>query len=296
MTSRRTFIQQAGLITAAVLAKPLVSCSALKAETGKIGIQLYTLREQLKGGVKDVISKVAQAGYKEVETYGYSRKDKFWGLEPKAFAELLKANGLTSPSGHYGFDEFLSTGKENDLQSYIEAAAILEQRYITVPYLSQQMRSVADDYKRIAEGLNKAAEICRRSNIGLAYHNHDFEFEKFDRTTGYQILLGETDPALVKFEADLYWIVRAGLDPVELFKQNKGRFVMWHVKDMDKTNPKINTEVGAGSIDFKQIFKEAKTAGVEYIFVEQENFSIDPYQSISKSYKYVKNDLLKLKS
>ncbi|RYD69534.1 MAG: sugar phosphate isomerase/epimerase, partial [Sphingobacteriales bacterium] len=126
------------------------------------------------------------------------------------------------------------------------------------------------------------------AGIQMAYHNHDFEFKDFDGKTGFDILLAETDPGLVKIEMDIYWVVRGGADPVDLFKKHPGRFPLWHVKDMDKTDPGRNTEVGTGKIDFKKIFAHAKLAGLDFPFVEQENFTIDPYESIAKSAAYLK--------
>lgn len=292
MNSRRIFLQQAGLMAAGLFIAPkLISCTSPKTSKN-IGLQLYTLRNEIGSDVPGVIAKVAAAGYTQVETYGYSKKDLFWGMEPQAFKDLLSSNGLTSPSGHYDFNDYFTSGSEDQLLAYIEAANVLEQTYITAPYLEEHLRKTADDYKSIAAALNRAAETCRKNGLKLAYHNHDFEFQDMGGTTGYQILLNETDPSLVQLEADLYWIVRAGLDPVELFEQHQGRFVMWHVKDMDKADKTLNTEVGNGSIDFKRIFDKIQAAGTEYFFVEQENFSIDPFQSITSSCNYVKENLL----
>ena len=105
---------------------------------------------------------------------------------------------------------------------------------------------------------------------------------------GFDIIMKETDKALVNFEMDLFWVITAGQDPIELFKRHPGRFKMWHVKDMNKINPKLNTEIGSGSINFKSIFKKAKLSGMEYFYVEQENFSMDVYESIKKSNLFVK--------
>jgi len=115
---------------------------------------------------------------------------------------------------------------------------------------------------------------------------------KFGETTGYDILLKETDPNAVKFELDLYWVVRSGNDPVKLFTDHPGRFPMWHVKDMDKANNTINTEVGSGTIDFKKIYENAKLAGLEHLIVEQENFALDPYVSIKQSADYIKKNII----
>ena len=289
MSSRRSFLQQAGLLTAGALVAPSV---LLAKSDKKIGIQLYTLRDQISKDVKGVIAKVAKAGYAEVETYGYSRENKFWGLEPKAFKQLLQNHKLTAPSGHFGFDQYIGAGKEDDLKSYIEAAKVVGMQYIVVPHLGESLRKSASDYQRVADKISKAGEACKKAGLQLAYHNHAFEFDTFGNKTGFDILLKETDPELVKFELDLYWVVRAGHEPVELFKANPGRFALWHVKDMDKANPKLNTEVGSGSINFRKIFECASLSGVQHIFVEQENFAMDPYQSIGQSYTYVKKKLL----
>lgn len=289
MNSRRTFIKQTGVAAAAALLLP----SFTYAKAPKVvGLQLYTLRAQLPADVRGVIAKVAAAGYKEVETFGYSVKNKYWGLDPMAFKNLLLENGLKAPSGHYGLDELMTTGGTDDLKAFIDAASTIGSEYLTVPYLAEPWRQSADDYKKIAAKLNQAAELCKASGLKLAYHNHDFEFKPWGDTTGYKIMLNETDHKLVAFELDIYWAVRSGNDPVKLFKENPGRFPMWHIKDMDKANNKINTEVGSGTIDFKTIIKSAKVAGLKHAIMEQENFSLDPYVSIKQSCDYIKAQLL----
>jgi sugar phosphate isomerase/epimerase len=270
----------------------MIGCNPKHAQ--KIGIQLYTLREQLTADIPRIIGKVASAGYKQVETYGYSAKSKFWGLDPKAFHDLLKSYNLKSPGGHYGMDKIVAGTGDDDLKTYIDAASELGQDYIVVPYMADADRQTIDQYKVIAERLNKAAELCKKSNIKLGYHNHDFEFKDLGNgQTGYQVLLKETDKKLIDFEMDIYWVVRAGLDPVKLIEENPGRFTMWHVKDMDKDKPELNTEVGNGSIDFKAIFDKSEQSGMKYLFLEQENFSMDPYESIEKSYRAINGLLVK---
>src|ERR1700761_4112616 len=156
MTNRRTFLAQAGLAAAGILVAPKL----LIAETNNIaGLQLYTLRDQLPKDVKGWIAKVAKAGYKEVETFGYSKKEGFWGLDAKAFSALLKANGLSTCSGHYGLDSFFVDGKTDELKSYIEAANITGQTYVVVPSIDNKVLKSADDFKKVAANLNKAAEI-----------------------------------------------------------------------------------------------------------------------------------------
>jgi sugar phosphate isomerase/epimerase len=130
--------------------------------------------------------------------------------------------------------------------------------------------------------------------VQLAYHNHDFEFADLNGERGYDVLLNNTDKNLVKMEMDLYWVVRAGYDPVELFKKHPGRFHLWHVKDMNKADKTKNTEVGNGTVDFKTIFANAKLSGVKHYMVEQENsYEPDIFTSIKASCSYTKTKLLK---
>jgi sugar phosphate isomerase/epimerase len=289
MTTRRKFLTQAGLISAGMMIAPRL----LSAKPSNIaGLQLYSLRDQLPKDVKGNIAKVAAAGYKEVEPFGYSKQNGFWGLDAKAFSTLLKDNGLTTPSGHYGMDEYFVQGKTDVLETYIEAANITGMSYIVVPSINGEVLKSADQFKMVAEKMNKAGEICKKSGLKLGYHNHNFEWKPVDGTTFYDVLINGTDPSLVNMEMDIYWVVRAGQDPVKLFEKHPGRFALCHLKDMDKANNNLNTEIGKGVIDFKTILSKAKLAGLKHFIVEQENYiNIDPYVSIAESAAYIKNVL-----
>jgi sugar phosphate isomerase/epimerase len=289
-TNRREFIQQASLLSAGLMIKPALLLPKLHK---KVGLQLYTVREQIAKDVPGVLAKVAQAGYTNVEPNGYTRKDKFWGMDAKAFKAILDANNLITTSGLYGID--IGGEKDlDDLKHFADVANILGEKYVVIPWIFEEYRKTADDYKILADKMNKAGEATKAVGVHLGYHNHNFEFTDMGGgKNGYELLLSNTDPALVKMEMDIYWIVRGGADPVELFKQHPGRFSLLHVKDMDKSNNNINTEVGTGTIDFKKIFSYQKLAGVNYAFVEQENFAMDWDKSITMSANYLKNELLK---
>ena len=290
MNQRRNFLKQAGLLSAL----SLVRSGALLARPSslKVGLQLYTLRDYISKDVKGVLAKVARAGYNEVETFGYSPETHFWGLTPKEFKATLAGYGLTTSSGHYEMNGFMRDGKAETLKPYLDAAQACGQTYIVVPHLDEQLRKTLEDLKTIAARVNQAGALCQKAGLKLAYHNHDFEFKPVGNTTLYDVLLRETDPALVGFELDLYWAVRAGQDPIELFAAHPGRFPLWHVKDMDRAQPTRNTEIGSGSIDFKEMFQHAKPAGLQHLFMEQEYFGMDAYQSITQSATYIKKKLL----
>lgn len=290
MITRRNFIINTSLATTAVLALPSLAFTMDKKE---IGLQLYTLRDEIAKDVKSTLEKVAAAGFTTVETYGFSIKDQFWGLSPMDLKKILDANKLKAVSGHYNLGSFLYDGNTAELIAAIEAAKILKSEFLTIPWVDEPFRKNIQDYKKIAARLNEAAKLCANSGLKLAYHNHDFEFQKHDGITGYEILLKETDKNLVSFELDLYWVVRSGNDPLQLFRDNPGRFKMWHVKDMDKIDQALNTEIGSGSLDFKTIFKEAKQSGMKHFFVEQENnFAGDSFQSIKTSCSFILKELL----
>ncbi|MCP2027293.1 sugar phosphate isomerase/epimerase [Flavobacterium sp. HSC-32F16] len=290
MITRRNFLIHTSLAATAVLALPSLAFSMKKKE---IGLQLYTLREELPKNVNTTLEKVAASGYTNVETYGFSIKDQFWGLSSIELKKILDENNLKAVSGHYNLGSFLYDGNTTELIASIEAAKILKSEFLTVPWVDEPFRKNIDDYKKIASRLNQASKMCADAGLKLAYHNHDFEFQKHDGITGYEILLNETDKKLVYFELDLYWVIFSGYDPLQLFKANPGRFKMWHVKDMDKKNQTLNTEVGSGLIDFKPFFKEAKQSGLVHFFVEQENnFAVNSFQSIKASADFISKQLI----
>lgn len=293
--NRRNFLKQTSLLIAGAAVLPNFACSFTNhaVRTKNIGLQLYSLRNLLPKDVNGVIAEVAKAGFSYVETYGYNIKDNFWGLSPQDFKSLLKANGLKAPSGHYDLDSFLSGKNADELKATIEAASTLGSEYVTVPYLQDNLRKNMDDYKRVAAKINEAGNLCKQNGLRIAYHNHDFEFLKIGESTGMEVLLAETDRNLVDFEMDIYWVVKSGKDPIQLTKDYPGRFKMLHIKDMDKTNKNLNTEVGSGAIDFIPIFENAKTAGIKHFFVEHEtNYKPNELASVKASLAYIQKNLL----
>lgn len=287
MPTRRDFIRQSSLLTAGFM----IHKEEWFVTQQKIGLQLFTLRNELAKDPKGTLAKVAAQGYKTVETFGYSDR-KWFGMDVHEFKATLKQHGLSSPSGHtFLASVFLKGGWEDNWKVAVEDAKAIGQEYIVIPWLEEEHRKSADNYKKIALGLNKAGEIAKRGGMKLAYHNHDFEFAPVQGQTGFDIYIKHTDPHLVLFELDLYWATKAGKDPIALFKKYPGRFPMWHVKDMDRTPQKNFTEVGNGTIDFKKIFTYARTSGMKYFFVEQDVCPGPPLESTGKSIKYLQKIL-----
>ena len=268
---RRSFL---GTVTAAgIMAKRLSWAAERKIE--KVGVQLYTVRDQMKADFAGTIEKVAKIGYREVEFAGY------FDNPPKEVKGLLDKNGLTAPSAHIDFEHITTK-----LPEVIEAAKVVGHQYIVCPWMPEELRGDAEGWKRVAQSLNKAGADIKKAEMQLAYHNHNFEFKDFNGKLGYDILLEEADPNLVKMEMDLYWTTKAGADPLKYFAKHPRRFPLVHVKDMDKSGD--FAEVGSGTIDWKPIFAKSQQAGIKHYFVEQDQ-SKDPLASIKASYDYLRD-------
>ena len=293
MTTRRSFLRSTSILSAGLFISP----SEFKIKKKLIGLQLYTVRDAMGKDPLATLAKVAQIGYTSVEGATYTGNEKFYGMSAPDFKKALKQNGLVIPSSHYRLGEEKTKGEIvsgtllHDWDKAVDDAAEVGIKYMVCAYLSDVERGGLDHYKYVADQLNIAGERCKRSGIQLCYHNHDFEFVKQGDTYPYDVLMA-TDKDLVKMEMDIYWVTKAGQDPIALFNKYPGRFPLWHVKDMDNTPAKNFTEVGNGVIDFKEIFKHKNKAGMKYFFVEQDKCPGSPFDSITKSIDYIKKNLV----
>ncbi len=278
---RREFIQTSAFTAVGLLSMPSF-ITAAKGQ-GSIGLQLYTLRSTIGSDPRGVTRKVASFGYKELETYGYA-DGQIFGMPFRDFASHVKGLGMKITSGHYPLE---LAGSDKWEQAVADAKAI-GQKYMVVPWIKEEERTSIDNYKRICETLNKAGTVCNKSGIRFGYHNHAFEFETVDGQIPYDVMLKELDPKAVGMEMDIYWVYRAGQDPLKYFEKYPGRFEQWHVKDMDKTDPSKNANVGTGSIDFKKLFAKAKQSGMKHFYIEQESYPGEPIDSVEASIKNLK--------
>ena len=325
--SRRNFLKQAGIgaMSAYFSSSLLSACSDAKKTTltgspiKNIGLQIYSLRDLLNDDPKLTLETVAKIGYSHIETFGVDvANNSFWGLKVPELKKILADNGVSTFSGHYDLSKFLDP-KNNDKESiekYIEIAAELGQKYVIAPVnpMYDLNNLKVEDYQYAAEQLNKAGEIAKKSGVKIGYHNHFWEFRQFaNNTRGLDIMLAFTEKDLVAFELDLFWIEKAGLNPLTYFEKYPGRFEMWHVKDMDKqfTTPVIGenydqlpldsimgdvkyTEVGSGNIDFVNIAQAAEKSGLVHAFIEQDDIYVpNKFESVKKSYDYVQKYLAK---
>lgn len=290
MIDRRTFLVRAGGLAAAAAAwQSAAACAAQQAvpdtdgssaalaaaplSLDRVGVQLYTVRDRLRQDADATLGEVAGVGYRLVETFGIT------GPGPAtALRAQLDRHGLRSPSGHYAIEQL-----EGQFDDVIASARALGQEYVVVPWLAETRRRSLDDYRRFAEQLDRFGRRVKDAGLQLGYHNHDFEFNTFGGSTpAYDVLVSSTDPALVVLEADLYWMYKAGADPIRYFERFPGRFPLVHIKDGTAAPEKRMVDVGQGAIDWRRIFAAGARGGLRYGFVEHDQPD-DSIRSIANS-------------
>ena len=265
----------------------LYSCgtSTLMNNQKPLAIQLYTIRDAISLDLEKSLERLAELGFRQLEIYGYNGT--FYGKDRKDFLNILKNTGLEVVSSHHTTG-ILDNDKGTLLKDWdqsVEDLHFIGSKYMVCSYLFPEERTV-EHYKKLPELLDRCAAITAGAKIDFAYHNHDFEFEKLESKTIYDFILDNTDPNFVKMELDLYWIAKAGIDPVTYFDRYPGRFPLWHVKDMEAQSRDF-TEIGNGTIDFKSIFEAKEKAGLKYWFLEQDSSRKDIFESITISRDYI---------
>ncbi len=266
MLTRRSFLAGA--------ASGLMSIGSKR--LNEIGLQLYTVRTELRKDFEGTLARIATLGYADVEFAGY------YDRSAADIRALLDRHRLKSNAAHI---PIASLRKEP--AKVIEDAKTIGHRYIICPWLDPAERKSLDHYRQHAKLFNEVGKQCRNAGIQLGYHNHDFEFVALDGVMPYDLLLKETDPALVKMELDLYWIARGGQDALAYFEKHPRRFELAHIKDMSSGSDKAAVEVGSGTIDFKKILARADAAGVKHYYVEQDQPKT-PLESIATSIAYLR--------
>ena len=280
---RREFIKLTGNLATGLVLSPL-ACKLMPKETGDIktfGLQLYTLRDVLPKDPKGILKEVSLAGYKQIESYEHAQLGIFWGMTNTDFKNYLDSLEMTTVSSHCDINK--------DFQKKVDDAAAIGIKYLICPSIDTQ--KTADDYKKISGQFNQCGDICKKAGIKFAYHNHDHDFKTVDGQIAQDIYMQNTDPSLVDFEMDIYWVVTAKQDPEAWLKKYSNRFRLCHIKDRIKgtTEREASCELGEGSIKFPKILKTAKDNGMEYFIVEQERYdNSTPIQSIRVDAEYMK--------
>ncbi|MDF1698494.1 MAG: TIM barrel protein [Saprospiraceae bacterium] len=294
---RRHFIKNSTVLASAVLSSNNF-ISLFENKKYKMGYQLYSIRDEMAKNPITTLQALKSMGYQDFETYGYDpEKDTFYGFKSKDFMTILNDLDLSTTSGHFGFSPYMEKSKSElkwFVDQCIEGAKNVGMKYITWPWLDPKLRTI-ENMKKMTQKLNVIGEQVNAAGLGFAYHNHGFEFEDHNGETGYDVILRDTDPSLVKLQIDMYWVMHSStMTPKELIKKQPGRFVMWHIKDMDKVS-RDYTELGNGSIDYTQELPNPMESGLEYYYIEQGgNYAHNSTQSAADSATYFKKHLKKL--
>lgn len=238
------------------------------------GLQLFTVRDALRADTEGTLGRIAAMGYREVELAGLP------GVTADAMSASLGRYGLTAPSMHASYERL-----RGDFASVVEEARTVGVSYLVCPSVDAEDRRTAGDWKRVCRTLTTIGQAARSRGLVLAYHNHDFEFVPFDDgTTPFGLMMTETDPSDVKLEVDVYWVAKAGLDPVQCLRDGQDRILLVHLKDLGSDGSTV--EVGAGALDFERIVRTALLIGVKHLFVEQDT-SASPLASIATSLRFL---------
>lgn len=296
MTNRRKFIQISSALGVGAFL-PLQFCSPAKKEESTtdaildaakgilndFGLQLYSVKENMAEDPIATIKAVAGFGYTQLEGFD-GGKGIFWGMSPTEFKKLMDDLGVKFIASHANTFE--------NLEQQAEQAGSIGMQYLICPWVGPQKSM--DDFKRLADDFNKQGEICKKHGVKFAYHNHGYTFDLLDGQIPQDYLMENTDPGLVDFEMDTYWVYTAGKDPIEYIKKYPGRFTLGHVKDksgdLPFSEPNGSTIVGTGIMDFPSILRAGMDNGMKYFIVEQERFEgTNPMEAAEKNAAYMKN-------
>lgn len=273
---RRTFLQLSALAAGSVaLTRPEnAGAQTGSRDTFAAGLQLYTIRDRLQADYAGTLARVAEIGYREVETYF-----NFFGNTPMQVRRMLDASGLRAPSGHYSVP-----GLRDRLEEIIDVARTLGHEHVVCAHPNPLPHATLDDYRALADLLNRFGSRVRAAGLRFAYHNHGFDLALVEGQAPMVLLLDRVDPTYVEAQLDLYWAVHAGYDPIAFLDRYRGRVSAVHIKDLGPNREMV--DVGDGVIDFSRILAHAFSTGVRHAFVEH-GTATDTVESAERSYRYL---------
>ncbi|MEZ4940102.1 MAG: sugar phosphate isomerase/epimerase [Saprospiraceae bacterium] len=285
--SRRHFLKSTALATAGFYAMGSKACSPRSSAPEHLGIQLYSLRDDMKKAPANTLKAVAEMGYREVEAYGFN-EGKLFGYAYPEFGALLKDNGLSMPSTHAGVSLADYNKADDDIsdtvKKWIDAAPALGLKYLISPSIN------ADEWSRMDQVVKFYAAMgryCQKAGVRFGHHNHEYEYQQKapDGRLLIEWILQEVDPALMSMQMDLCWVVYAKNDPVDWFRKYPGRWELCHAKDLMAPDRRETAIVGEGIVDFKTIFKNRENAGLQYFIVELEHYKNSPLEGVETARK-----------
>jgi sugar phosphate isomerase/epimerase len=263
----------------------------------QFGLQLWSVRDDMAKDPKATLKALSEYGYNLIESFQHDKLGVFWGMSPKEFKDYLTSLNLEVKSTHCNPEYARDAKLIDEFKKLADDAAAIGAKYLINPYVG--FLKTNDEFKAITDGFNKCGEICKERGLRYAYHNHHYSFIQKDGAFPQDIMMTGTDPNLVDYQMDIYWVAAAGQDPIEWLKKYPNRFKLSHVKDRakpeviaeyekkEKSNPEFGIDascvLGTGQLDFDKILKEARNQGMEYYIVEQERWENSTPMADAKS-------------
>ena len=277
---RRAFLTSIGLAAAA----SQMGCAsgamggASNRRLRRVGIQLYTLRDDARRDPERTLGDIAAAGYNDVEMLGGMNN---FGLAPAKVRAILDRNGLRAPSTHVGGNAL------DDLDRQLADAATMGHRYIIVASLPVGENPTLDEYRRWADKMNEAGRRSLTQGIHVGFHNHAGDFKPIGGVVPYDVFIERTDPAVVRHQLDTGNVAMAGIDPLDYMKRYGSRYWSFHIKDVPTLGATNDTELGKGVIDFRRLLAMIDNIDEKHLFVEQETYPGTPLESARRDYTYI---------
>ena len=277
---RRTFVRA---MAAAPLA-PILGCAVSPIRPSgarrlqRVGIQLYTLRDDARRNLERTLTDVTAIGYDDVELLDSMNN---FSASPASLRAMLDRAGLRAPSTH------VAAAALDDLDRKLDAARTIGHQHLVVAGFPAERRRTLDHYRYWADRLNSAGAIARGRGVWIGFHNHADDFTRIDGAVPYDLLASRTDPSLVRLQLDTGNLAMAGLDPFEYMERFGNRYWSFHIKDVPSLGAKTDTELGRGFIDFRRLLARIDRIGEKHLFVEQENYPGTPLESARRDFAYL---------
>jgi sugar phosphate isomerase/epimerase len=279
MLTRRELLVDAAAMLAASALEP---AAFAKMADRPLGVQLYTVRSIIENDLPGTLRAIRKIGYRTVETYVAEYK-----MNAKDLRQAIVDADLTVPSAHFGYDDFASR---------LDYAKELGAEYVVCSSIPKTIANSADGYKRGADQYNAWAAQAKDMGLKFGFHNHNAEFQDFGGVTGFDVLMKHTDPALVQWQMDCYWVAQAGYDPVAMLRKHGKRMQSLHLKDRKPGAPistdtgpgsQFFTEVGEGTLDWPTILRLANQNRIPNMYVEQDITERPPLECLQISYDHL---------
>lgn len=278
---RRDFVTTLGSavgLTQLACAGRTVTVTTGERKLRRVGLQLYSLRDDARKDLTRTIENIAAAGYNDVELLGSMNN---FGMPPAQLRALLDRNNLRAPSTHVGGNAL------DDLSGQMDVAQILGHEYITVASLPITKPGKLDDYRRWADRLNEAGRIAREHRMWIAFHNHADDFVVLDGQVAYDVFAARTDPSVVRLQLDTGNLAMAGREPMDYMKKYGERYWLFHIKDVPRLRAEADAELGKGIIDFRALLRSIDRIDEKHLFVEQETYPGTPLESVRRDFVYI---------